>query len=204
MLIYLQVICFDSRVVKQHCGSSVGRTHAESFDHSQNKLLGCLKFFFAQSFWTIQQESQIHSAVTCGLRHQSSEGQSREGSIGRCRCGSGEHGEGGTNFAAQGVVVTVTSEEKNKVNFILQRITLKRIKSKISSVYHHILQLSGSSWFRMTLLPWEILWPSWMHTWHSEGSTQRIATSSKSWPKKYKAKVKLSLALCMIIKECMQ
>lgn len=118
MFIYLQVICFDSRVVKQHCGSSVGRTHAESLDHSKNKVFRCLKFFFTQGFRTIQQESQIHGAVTYALRHQSSEGQGREGGIGRCWCGSGEHGEGGTNFTAQGVVVTVTKEEKNKVNKI--------------------------------------------------------------------------------------
>lgn len=51
-------------------------------------------------------------------------------------CGSGGHGEGGTNLTAQGVVVTVTSEEKNKVSSHLQKITLKRTnnKSKISRV----------------------------------------------------------------------
>ena len=187
MFIYLQVICFDSRVVKQHSGSSVSWSHAESFHHTQYKLFGSLEFFFAQGFRTIQQERQIHGAVTSSLRHQSGEGQGREGAVGRCRCGSGERGEGGTNFAAQSVVVTVASEEKNKKHLYIRKEA--RRKCKISRLeaqleYYHILQCSGSSWFRMTLLPWEILWPSWIHTWHWEGSTQRMATSSSSWPAK--------------------
>lgn len=100
-------------MVKQHCGSSVSRAHAESLNHSQNEVLGCLKFFLAQSFRTIQQERQIHGTVTRALGHQRSEGQGGEGGIGGCWCGSGHCGQGGTNLAAQGVVVTVTSGEGN-------------------------------------------------------------------------------------------
>lgn len=113
IFIYLQVIGFHSRVVQQHCGSSVSRAHAESFNHSQNELLGRQKFFLAESFRTIQQERQIHGTVTRALGHQRREGQGGEGDIGRRWCGSGPCGQGGTSLAAQGVVVTVTSEEDN-------------------------------------------------------------------------------------------
>ena len=128
MFIYLQVICFDSRVVKQHSGSSVSWSHAESFHHTQYKLFGGSEFFFAQGFRTIQQERQIHGAVTRSLRHQSGEGQGREGAVARCWCGSGERGEGGTNFAAQSVVVTVTSGEKNKKHLNICKVAYRKIQ----------------------------------------------------------------------------
>lgn len=49
--------------------------------------------------------------------------------------------------------------------------------------HYHIVHWSGTSWFRIILVPWEILWPSWIQTWHWDGSTQRMATSSNNWPK---------------------
>lgn len=69
---------------------------------------------------------------------------------------------------------------------LITKSKISRLIAECVKQYYHILQWSGSSWFRMTLLPWEILWPSWIHTWHWEGSTQRMATSSSSWPKKSK------------------
>lgn len=51
------------------------------------------------------------------------------------------------------------------------------------SMAYHIWQRWGSLWLRMNCFPWEILSPSCMHTWHCDGSTHFLSTSSKTCPK---------------------
>lgn len=50
------------------------------------------------------------------------------------------------------------------------------------NVAYHIWQRWGSSWLRMNCFPWETLSPSCTHTWHCDGSTHFLSTSSKTCP----------------------